>query len=635
MNSSAAWVFCWIFLVVIFINNAGYCCLAALTAPSPLSRLSGRQSCAEARQSKFFSGSIDVLDVDSLLKEEDRNRLSRMVNERAEARARGDYAAADALKQEICESVSLPDSVELQIRDFPRKDGGGSTWTLVRDCTSMQPLNGPTVLQLAHAALGLAIAASERQSQDSAEDLNKLVGQAKVRKLLKVLRTTCLKLILSLNEWSCQQVRLEQKEIAQLELRGRKAADAAFWFAMAGATDSDLFGLLTEICAKELGRYGTKSSCRAKDVWRVLERLAAAGIRSHATVEEAAITALASKNDGLPQHVNSDEILKFHSHRCLLMIWKFSTRQRKQRSFLQSALKHWEQQHDEVDSGETTLAATYDDKNVAHHQERQWSNLYKDPNRPLVVDVGCGMGVSLLGLAQCQPGDEGSPIGDWTDCNFAGVDLSGLAIGYARGLSLRWGLDDRVQFFVDDAENFLELVIVSYPGLVRLCLIQFPTPYRLNVLDSIDKDNEALPINGNSQLPSDVANGFMVTKRLLGLIHECLSQNEPGKLLIQSNCEDVAVFMRNIACSIAGFECVESDVQSELLNQNQSFSEYARIPKRTLDWVSIGGERAKGEGWSMKPILPRIGRTETEVSCIVSSTPVHRCLLRAAPIGTK
>lgn len=128
---------------------------------------------------KLFSNRQDVLEAESLLDRKDRELLSDLVRRRAEARARGDYAEADALKDEIYSHLRLPDGVRLQISDVPRRDGGGSTWKLVR--TSMEPLEGPTVLQLAHAALGLAMASSESKAQGFSEELNTLVDQAKVR----------------------------------------------------------------------------------------------------------------------------------------------------------------------------------------------------------------------------------------------------------------------------------------------------------------------------------------------------------------------------------------------------------------------------------------------------------------------
>jgi hypothetical protein len=232
-----------------------------------------------------------------------------------------------------------------------------------------------------------------------------------------------------------------------------------------------------------------------------------------------------------------------------------------------------------------------------------------------------------LGLVQCDD-DSSSSLGDWSEYNYAGVDLSRLAIGYARGLSYRWGLEDRLQFFVDDAENFLKRVVDTYPGPVRFCFLQFPTPYRLQLSDIVNDNNESLlPASerkGNSQLPSNVTSGFMVTTHLVWLIHCALRKGSTtGTLLIQSNCEDVAVWMRQMACNEIGFRCMQSSSEPETLSPRIRI----RTPKRTLDWIAMGGERAEGEGWRTRAILPRIGRTETEVACMLSSTPIHRCLL--------
>ena len=507
-----------------------------------ISRVDGRRSChafiaarlgptcnsnesraAETRPPILFSSGLnEVLNVESLLNQDEIDQLSTLVGRRADARACGDYATADLVKEEIYGSVSLPQDVVLQIHDVPRRDGGGSTWKLVRDAALMEHerMEGQTVLQLAHAALGIAVASFQGRPH-SIRDVDVLVQQAKER--------------------------LDKRELVEFELRGRKAADAAFWFTLAGVTDPDLFDALTEISGKELSRYGTRPSCRAKDIWHVLERLAAAGVRSDKTVEQAAAAALQSKHDGESHGQNATSLLDFHSDRCLLMIWKFSTRQRKQRAFLQSALNHWEKQAPKrvivsQDSASTQADDTFDNA-FTTDQEQEWSNLFTNPRLPLVLDVGCGMGVSLLGLAQCE--NEA-----YSDVNFAGVDLSGLAIGYARGLSHRWGLDGRLQFFVDNAESFVERVLDSYPGPVRLCLIQFPTPYRLQLArNGVGNDKESIEQKGNSQLPLDRTRGFMVTRRLLELIHAVLSRGEPGaSLLIQSNCEDVAVYMRQVAC---------------------------------------------------------------------------------------
>lgn len=415
---------------------------------------------------------------------------------------------------------------------------------------------------------------------------------------------------------------MKQTESIQVELGGRKAADAAFWFALAGVTDTSLIESLADICAKELERFGSRHSCRSKDIWHVLHRLAASGIRSNPALQQAAVTALARKDNEL-HSLNPSDLLNLHSDHCLVMIWRFSTRQRKQRAFLQSALQHWQRHNSESISSSCVLH----DNKATQLSKTNWPELYKDPTRPLVIDIGCGMGVSLLGLAQCDH-EPSSSLGDWSEYNYAGVDLSGLAIGYARGLSYRWGLHDRLQFFLDDAESFMRRVVNSYPGPVKFCFLQFPTPYRLQLSD-VDDNNERFPPAseriGNSQLPLDVTSGFMVTKHLLRLIHIALRNgdaNETGNLLIQSNCEDVAVWMRRMAFEV-GFQYVQSHSESELLSSKVRI----RIPKRTLDWIAMGGERAEGEGWGTRTILPRIGQTETDIACMLNGTPVHRCLL--------
>lgn len=63
-----------------------------------------------------------------------------------------------------------------------------------------------------------------------------------------------------------------------------------------------------------------------------------------------------------------------------------------------------------------------------------------------VIDVGCGRGRALIELA-----------GSFPNSTFAGYDLSPEAIGYARDLAVRQGLDN-VAFHVADAARLTELV---------------------------------------------------------------------------------------------------------------------------------------------------------------------------------
>jgi hypothetical protein len=232
-----------------------------------------------------------------------------------------------------------------------------------------------------------------------------------------------------------------------------------------------------------------------------------------------------------------------------------------------------------------------------------------------------------LGLATCGDDYESSKLllqhdqlsttTTWSDYNFVGVDLGGLGVGYAKGLASRWGVGDRLHFVVDSAEAFVNMVQETYPGPIRLCLVQFPTPYRLQ------KEQDG---SGNSQLPTSAQDGFMVSPELLQLIRKMLAKAQ-GKLLLQSNCEDVAVWMRSKACSIEGGYSLLTKPEPELQLDPKSPSVAPRIPQRTADWIAMGGERADGPGWYKNPLLPRQGATETEVACILNGTPVHRCVL--------
>jgi hypothetical protein len=224
--------------------------------------------------------------------------------------------------------------------------------------------------------------------------------------------------------------------------------------------------------------------------------------------------------------------------------------------------------------------------------------------------------VSALGLSSLD-GNSNSTTAidhDWSSYNYVGVDLSQIGIGYAKGITRRWGLEERAAFVVDSAENLLEYA-KQYPGPIELVMIQFPTPYRLDSDDDVIK-------GGNSQLPTSAVDGFMVSSNLLKLAADLLqgSDGRPGgKLIMQSNCEDVAVWMRDIAINQAGFEIVRLENEVEIVQGTPT--------RRTMNWIAMGGERALGPGWSSEPLLPRKGRTETEIACILNGTPVHRCIL--------
>lgn len=598
-------------LLCVYASNTRYGGAAAFLAPShAYSRLSTHCKVTTAEQRQEFH--------ESILCDEERKQLEQLVEDRARARWEGNYSHADMIRDKIT-SLALPHNWQVVVTDIPRKEGGGSTWELVETKQEMPILEGPTVLQLAHAALGLAVESSvqanlgrahtvlEMQKQTSPTETE---GNEQLDSIVEQVRD-----------------RFRHTNWTDAEMAGRKAADAAFWFALAGVTDQFIFESLADVATRELDRFGARSSCRAKDIYQIMERFSAAGLQEANQVEDAAKKALMAKGDV----EDCDTLLDLHSDRSLLLIWKFSTKQKKQRAFLQSALKHWQQQKGDGEEENDDSGNAVIDIEETQIQEYDWNDMFKDPSRPLVIDVGCGMGVSLLGLASGNNPissqvllDEDSSSLAWKDCNFVGMDLGALGIGYARGLASRWSIDDRLQFIADSAESCLQNLVQSYPGPIKLCLIQFPTPYALKTTSPNGEKT------GNSQLPSSARDGFMVTEELLRLVHQALSKSN-GKMLLQSNCEDVAVYMRGLAMEKADFE-VESTDQTMPETMSASYGSTGvtpRVPQRMADWIAMGGERAEGDDWSKAPILHRESATETEVACALNGTPVHRCLLRA------
>lgn len=202
------------------------------------------------------------------------------------------------------------------------------------------------------------------------------------------------------------KIRLTQNTNVLNELRGRKASDAAFWFALSGVTSPLIFRNLVEISCYELKRFGKRSSCRAKDILHVVERVAAAGCLSSPIQERDSTLDVESSefvnhlyhvaaeclefkmsdNSELTHQEMVDSIssltggFSLHSAHPLLWIWRFSTKQRKQKAFLREASRHWETQS--MKSEDVTYDAQFS-------FDFDWK-MYEDPTRPLVVDIGCG-----------------------------------------------------------------------------------------------------------------------------------------------------------------------------------------------------------------------------------------------------
>ena len=308
-------------------------------------------------------------------------KIEPLVQKRADARSLQNYELADSLRDEIDQKAIdlLPSGYKLVIIDIPYNDGGGSTWSIeTTDTFETNVLSDQdkNVLSLAHQALGLAIHASTLRGRG-------LLFQSYEKELNKIVESTL--------------TALRDYKAVSCNLQGRKAADAAFWFALAGVTNDEIFDRLSYVVEDELHRFGKRTSCRAVDVYSIIERLAAAGVRDSTAkaVYTAAIEALREKLS--PSEVkevsSTNNMLELHNERSLLFLWRFSTKQRKLKVFQSHATRHWS-----GSSGEATNLS----EAVPESNNFNWFKVFNDPSKPLVVDIGCGMGVSLLGLATCN-----------------------------------------------------------------------------------------------------------------------------------------------------------------------------------------------------------------------------------------
>ena len=331
------------------------------------------------------------------------NIIEPLVQQRADARKMQDYKLADSLRDEIDNNATklLPDGYKLVVSDVPYNEGGGSFWSVefadVEETHDM-PGERSNVLSLAHQALGLAIHASTLRG-------NGMIYCNYETELNKIVEST----LIALRDY---------KSVSHT-LQGRKAADTAFWFALAGVTNNELFNRLGYVAADELCRFGKRKSCRAVDIYNIVERLAAAGISdvTGLAVFDAAADALIEKFDPprTSDFLTNKNCLELHNERSLLFLWRFSTKQRKLKAFQSHAERHWsESSHKKADITEAII----EDRKI------DWYEVFIDPSKPLIVDIGCGMGVSLLGLAICN---ELSPHPGLSDLDFEGCNVSFVA----------------------------------------------------------------------------------------------------------------------------------------------------------------------------------------------------------------
>lgn len=116
------------------------------------------------------------------------------------------------------------------------------------------------------------------------------------------------------------------------------------------------------------------------------------------------------------------------------------------------------------------------------------SEVFKDVTLPLIIDVGCGYGATLIGLCYDQMNCQRGEIDQ--EFNFLGCDMSATCVRYASGLSTRWNLNSSCRFFESGGLECLEWIRETYEGPIEWILLQFPTPFAYSTF--------AEPFHGNS-----------------------------------------------------------------------------------------------------------------------------------------
>jgi SAM-dependent methyltransferase len=405
--------------------------------------------------------------------------------------------------------------------------------------------------------------------------------------------------------------------ISSSEMQGRKFADAAFSMSMAGVQDNELFNLLANCTLTELKRFGHRSSCKRVHILQILEKLAVAGVRN-LEFYESACDIIRQKNESGSIVNTSSASFSLSSNRALLWLWR-------------QASKH----------SKLGLQAQHPD---GASLPENISQAFSSPQLPLVLDLGCGYGASLLALA--------AAAADGNSCarmNFLGVDMNPRSLSYARGITARWGLQGSCCFLEADSDAALERVAETYLGPLALAMVSFPTPFASTLRPGA---------RGNAQLPG-VAQ-FMLRpallqklRRVLRRRHWALPRGAAPALYIQSNVEEVAVAMKEMvgasgAEGVPGRRWRVASLPEMKRNLQRIFAvssdpSWQRCATQTLEalqqqdpslrdrrWRTLHKRsaecRAAGPSFLSRSPLPFGAKSETEAACEVQGRPIHRMM---------
>jgi len=114
-----------------------------------------------------------------------------------------------------------------------------------------------------------------------------------------------------------------------------------------------------------------------------------------------------------------------------------------------------------------------------------WTELFEDPTRPLIVDVGCGAGRFVLLAAWLGKvphivcGGSTAPVHALAGqpCNALGLEQHAQLVSRANHWASAQGLAGRCAFVAANVKPSLTAVLASYPGPIAVLAIQYPDPH--------------------------------------------------------------------------------------------------------------------------------------------------------------
>ena len=213
-------------------------------------------------------------EIDSSISLYSPEMIERLVQERVSLRDNFSYQEADRIRTELL-------SAGVELLDIPFKQGGGSTWKYIVKTDAIPPapigrkaIYPKSLMDLAHNAYqwlqakmldesDIVSMCHEFLQQSFVPDpsCNNSTTTATTSTAVATTTSVATSTAVANNESIESGITIYRVALSR-DMQGRKFADAAFEFAMAGVSDDALFAALAQGAEMELKRYGLRKSCR-------------------------------------------------------------------------------------------------------------------------------------------------------------------------------------------------------------------------------------------------------------------------------------------------------------------------------------------------------------------------------------